>query len=275
LEAAAHHLSGIKAAHAIGDLNTAQKHGAMYALHLKSLELNPMDAVPPEVMAKLNSPNRPATTRFKAHAGDAFAVTEARQDPSLSKALDEAHETCYARALSKAEKSASCDWEPCPTTGKRCGNPRSRKVGDKYGCHHHADLMARDARSAERYTTPKALGKDEPGAWKSTDGLTIPKAGTRSRQDWDKAFARALTQHFGKGKPVSVPIDTTVPRNPAKNGARLDLYSNMATAEKQLPPIVVQRYGEGQFYVLDGNHRVEAAKRAGLTHLPALDVSSR
>lgn len=274
-EAVAHHLAGIKAASATGDMETARKHGAMYETHMKALGHNPMDAVPPEVMAKLNSPHRPNPTRFKAHVGDSFAVGDARQNPALAKALDACHEACYVRALNKSEKSASCDWEPCSTTGKRCGNPRSRKVGDKYGCHHHADLMARDARAAERYTTPKEMAKDEPGAWRATDGLTIPRVGTDARSTWDKAFSRAITQHFGRGKPVMVPIASTIPRNPAKSGARLELYQNMATTEKQLPPIVVQKYGEGQFFVLDGNHRVEAAKRAGLTHLPALDVSAQ
>jgi hypothetical protein len=275
LEAAAHHLGGIKAASALGDMETARKHGTLYELHMKALGFNPMDAVPHEVMSKLNAPGRPSQARFKAHAGDTFAVTDARQNDGLAKALDERREISEAVELVKAESPACCDWEPCSTTGKRCGNPRSRKVGDKYGCHHHADLMARDARAAERYTTPKALGKKDPTSWQSADGLSIPRAGTGARSSWDKNFSQALTQHFGKGKPTVVALDSTVPRNPAKNGARVDLYQNMASKEQKLPPIVVQRYGEGQFYVLDGNHRVEAAKRAGLTHLPAIDVSSR
>ena len=275
LDAAAHHLSGIKAASAAGDMETARKHGTMYYTHMRALGLNPLDAVPPEVLAKLNAPGRPRPTRFKAHVGDTLALTDARQDPSLAKALDAAHDARYARGLTKSEKTASCDWDPCSTTGGRCCNPRSRKVGDAYGCHHHADLMARDARAAERYTTPRSMTKNETESWQSADGLTIPRAGTAARQTWDRAFSRAITRHFGRGKAITVPLADTIPRNPARNAARVELYQDMASKEGSLPPIVVQKYGEGQYFVNDGNHRVEAAKRAGLTHLPAIDVSSR
>src|SRR4051812_36791507 len=48
-QAAGWHLAGMKAAHAAGDMESAQKHGAMYQIHMTALGLNPNDRPPAEV----------------------------------------------------------------------------------------------------------------------------------------------------------------------------------------------------------------------------------
>lgn len=76
--AASHHLDGLKAAQAVGDTNTAQKHHGLYSLHLKSLGLDPMGPVP-EIINKyhaesgLNDKQR-KVYNFKGHNADQFLV---------------------------------------------------------------------------------------------------------------------------------------------------------------------------------------------------------
>jgi hypothetical protein len=73
IEAASHHLRGLKSAHAIGDIETAKKHGTMFALALKELKhedpLNPPDEV------KDRASNSGETFHhFKAHKGDYYTL---------------------------------------------------------------------------------------------------------------------------------------------------------------------------------------------------------
>ncbi len=71
-EAAAHHLVGMKAAHAAGDMDSAKKHSVMYMLALKSLGHEGMDP-PPEVDTKAkNLPNTLA--RFRPHKADQYSI---------------------------------------------------------------------------------------------------------------------------------------------------------------------------------------------------------
>jgi hypothetical protein len=84
-ESAAHHLGCLHTAHAGGDLETAKKHGAMYVLACKKLGHDAVGTVPPEIAAKLKT--RKPTTRFKAHAADAFLLEpkeEATEDVKKS-----------------------------------------------------------------------------------------------------------------------------------------------------------------------------------------------
>lgn len=73
LDAAAHHLAGMKAARAAGDASSAQKHGAMYDAHLKAVGLEPIGPVPPEVQSRLGTLS--GQYRFKAHSGDLLTLT--------------------------------------------------------------------------------------------------------------------------------------------------------------------------------------------------------
>jgi hypothetical protein len=75
VEAAAHHLVGMKAAHGAGDMESAKKHGAMYMLACKALGHNDLEP-PPEVAVKAK--HTPAQVyKFRAHKGDAFVLPPA------------------------------------------------------------------------------------------------------------------------------------------------------------------------------------------------------
>lgn len=72
VQAAAHHLAGMKAAQAAGDMESARKHGAMYALHSKALGHDVAGPAHPAVQAELA--NAPGKYKFRAHAADALAL---------------------------------------------------------------------------------------------------------------------------------------------------------------------------------------------------------
>lgn len=70
---AAHHLVGLKAAQAAGDMDEAQKHGVAYGMHMEAMGADPTDPVPPEV-EKLAQESSPKVYRFKSHKSDGFLV---------------------------------------------------------------------------------------------------------------------------------------------------------------------------------------------------------
>lgn len=70
LQAAAHHLRGLRGAQGAGDIEEARKHGMAYSLHLNALGHDEFDAVPPEIQALTEAPDRKSQGRFKAHAAD-------------------------------------------------------------------------------------------------------------------------------------------------------------------------------------------------------------
>lgn len=75
VEAAAHHLQGLKAALGAGDHDSASKHGMMYGLALKALGHPIVGETPPEIASKAkhleNSPYK-----FKAHKADQFVLPD-------------------------------------------------------------------------------------------------------------------------------------------------------------------------------------------------------
>lgn len=154
LEACAHHLAGVKAAHGAGDMDQARRHGMMYDLHMKALDLNPHEGVPPEVTARLNAEGRDPIYRFKAHRGDVFALQdhEAAKSDEVKKSEDGvrllkkvADDRPGLEVLRKADPELakeSCDYT-AKSTKERCKNPRSRLVGNRYLCHWHSDPAAK------------------------------------------------------------------------------------------------------------------------------------
>lgn len=71
--AAAHHFSGVHAAHAAGDTESAKKHGVMYLLAMKALGHKDVLNPPPEVQNKAkNSPSK--VYKFKNHISDQFLL---------------------------------------------------------------------------------------------------------------------------------------------------------------------------------------------------------
>lgn len=75
VEAAAHHLAGMKAAQGAGAMDAAKKHGYLYELHLKRLGHNAYGSVPAEIQARHESKMHDGSSyEFKAHTGDEFLL---------------------------------------------------------------------------------------------------------------------------------------------------------------------------------------------------------
>lgn len=73
IEAAAHHLAGIRAAQGAGDTDSIKRHGVMYQLAMKGLGHDPLGEPPAEVVQHMK--HQPQSVyKFKAHPADAFAM---------------------------------------------------------------------------------------------------------------------------------------------------------------------------------------------------------
>lgn len=116
----------------------------------------------------------------------------------------------------------------------------------------------------------------ERNPYRGSQGIRIPKYGTRSRKKWDADYLQAIAHHFAGGdvsrlRPVQVPTDGVSGVNMPVNQSRLKLYKRMIHAKDRLPPVVVKRVGMG-YHLLDGNHRQAAALHAKLPLLNAVEV---
>ena len=118
--------------------------------------------------------------------------------------------------------------------------------------------------------------------WKSSDGLIIPKGGTPERQEWDTRYRAKLVDRFANGDkskltPVKIPVNEHSFGHyvPGEAGAknldryRVPMYQKMLAGGDKLPPLLVQRAGQG-WKVIDGNARLKAALQHGKT--PELDA---
>lgn len=74
VEAAAHHLSGMKASHAAGNMEAAHKHGLMYGLALRQLGHKDLVNPPDEVAQHAKNTPSEDIARFKGHRADAFSL---------------------------------------------------------------------------------------------------------------------------------------------------------------------------------------------------------
>ena len=114
------------------------------------------------------------------------------------------------------------------------------------------------------------------GYWKCSDGLRIPKADNPLRVQWDADYVERLKDYFGgegrEFQPIQVPVAKVAGGNAAHNAGRLKFYTRLFEAKEPVPPVLVSDIGTGYYNVLDGNHRMEAASRAGATHVPGLLV---
>lgn len=76
--AAAHHFQGMKIAHTVGDMDTAQKHHALYSLHVKALGKDPNGPVPEEVRKYHAGANEDKKQKklynFRTHEADQYLV---------------------------------------------------------------------------------------------------------------------------------------------------------------------------------------------------------
>ena len=80
LEAAVHHLRGMRAAEAIGNHKAAQPHKLMYDIHVRELGHNPAGPVPDEVRTLAGEDGK-QSTRFKPHEADVLPLR--RSEPLL------------------------------------------------------------------------------------------------------------------------------------------------------------------------------------------------
>ena len=118
--------------------------------------------------------------------------------------------------------------------------------------------------------------------WRSKDGLRIPHHTDPSRGAWDRAYKQKLVEVFANGdstrlKKVKVPVSEHhyghLPAGAVGAGGRdrRGFYARMVAGGDRLPPPVVRRNGLGWTFV-DGNARLHAALKRGLTHIDALEL---
>jgi hypothetical protein len=82
VDAAAHHLAGMKAAQGAGDMDSARRHSVMYTASLKKLGHPEIGEPPPEVLNKLkHDPEK--IYRYKGHDADSF-VAEPKEETQKS-----------------------------------------------------------------------------------------------------------------------------------------------------------------------------------------------
>ena len=107
-------------------------------------------------------------------------------------------------------------------------------------------------------------------------GLSIPPHGTPLRGQWETGFKNGLASYFAGGdtealKPITVKLsDLDLPHIVDSNNDRSRLYTRMALGDK-VPPILVHRQENGKLAVLDGNSRIAATRKVGLTEIPAYE----
>lgn len=68
--AAAHHLRGMRAAQASGDLSEAALHGEGYYRHMHALGHDPIEQVPDDIKNLVESEEKTKHYKFKPHAAD-------------------------------------------------------------------------------------------------------------------------------------------------------------------------------------------------------------
>lgn len=98
---AAHHLQGMKASQALGQIDEGKKHAAMYHLHAKALGIDPDGEPPHEIRQRIKAPDAQKLLRFKAHPADMFALTKSQSTQN--------QETPVADPKTKIKKSGQPD----------------------------------------------------------------------------------------------------------------------------------------------------------------------
>lgn len=110
-DSAAHHLLGIRAAHASGNDGAAREHGEAYAAAMKAAGHDPFAPPPPQVMDRVREA-MPKVYSFKAHPADVlFASAPPEADPAdahiqnLLGRLNSLRQVAKSEPLSKAYKT--------------------------------------------------------------------------------------------------------------------------------------------------------------------------
>lgn len=184
IDAAAHHLQGMKAAQANADMEDAKKHGAMYEMHLKALGFEP-GPVPHEIKQAAEHPDRKPVYRFKPHHGDFFVLPSSISDLNKSEeASVEADCTCGAEDLSKKDKKPFHGYNPKKHAKTGGLNDKYR---EKYNRETGSDLKrpSKD-KDNSRHKSFCARMKGVKGPT-SKDGKLTPKGAALKRWNCSKA----------------------------------------------------------------------------------------
>jgi hypothetical protein len=236
LDAAAHHLAGVKAAQASGNMDEARKHGVLYELHMKALDLNPHGPVPPEVSSKLNGKDAPQIYRFKAHKGDHFALQDREGEKAEEVKKSElgrellkkvADDRPSIDVMSKAQKQ-SAETDPWHM-------PRDREEAKRAAGNPHLVERGQQVTLRRQYRTGTWDWRESPG---TVENVHYDRRGnvfgvTARNEETGKSHFVARVQ-YGKG----------VPRwqsmifhggSPAERESRALQYVESARREKSLP----------------------------------------
>jgi hypothetical protein len=111
--------------------------------------------------------------------------------------------------------------------------------------------------------------------------IMIPGKAHPSRADYDANYHSSVAQKYANGdakalKFHDLPVEGLVGPNSGgvANPDRFALYRRMMLGGDRPPPIVVQRQGS-TWKVLDGTHRIAAARDAGTKTLPAVEIPTK
>jgi hypothetical protein len=181
---------------------------------------------------------------------------EPRLVARLAKSVDTLTKARFISMVKALEDAAAREQEITP--GEATGSPETTESADDV--QDYAEDLVKDA------------------GWKSSDGLTIPRAGTPERTAWDQRYLQALADRYTGGdtsklRQVKVPMDQAKPGHYVgdKPGLypryRVPMYRKMLAAGDQLPPVFVERQGPSKniFSIIDGNARHKAATLHGKT----------
>jgi len=115
------------------------------------------------------------------------------------------------------------------------------------------------------------------GYWVSKDGLRIPKRDNAQRKQWDASYLERLKDYFGDDKdneyvPALLPVsDIEGNHSVFESNPRIPFYTRLYRQDvREVPPVLVTQSPNGTYRMRDGNHRHEAARRAGVSHIHAL-----
>lgn len=138
------------------------------------------------------------------------------------------------------------------------------------------------ARELSSQDTALAKAESRHKVWRPASGwndtLAIPSSGHPDRKNWDASILSNIAARYTNGdvtalKPVLIHPDEVVSGGNSAgtaNPERLKLYSKMFGAGDAPHPVVVAKTSGG-YHLIDGTHRLEAARTAG-TKLPAVLV---
>lgn len=236
---AAHHLQGMKASQALGQVEEGKKHAAMYHLHMKQLGMDP-DAEPPaEIRQRIKAPDAQKLLRFKAHPADMFALTKSQSTQN--------QETPVADPKTPMKKTSKPDPERLAQLRK---NVTDLFDGKK-------DLAKNEAARAQKAAFVLKAAIEAIKLVKGEDAPQMPVEGAGAssvikEEGSASGSGSASASHFlkeeGDGNPP------TAAANPAFQGAGTEPLKR-SDLSKVAPP----EFSEGDMHKLKAKHGVESA----------------